>query len=220
MCRSSWSTDSPGGSRRSFSSFTSKTPPLFSPGALDRGLGLRRLAEAGQPQRLTLICSSIPDVQSYGSVSVHDGATQPGGLGPGNAYSFTVQAAAGVRLSLAGMVVPSHDTIWATPVGGVLLNNQATEPTITLWDAGTEVNKARQVSAPTRHPNSPTQIRACAPTTRSNQPAPLLWQPLPGLCSAGASDHLTLTQSAPPRASNPAISRGEGAQGLDPGRCG
>jgi len=127
--------------------------PLFSPGALDRGLGLRRLAEAGQPQQLALICSSIPDVQSCGSVSVRDGATQPGGLGPGNSYSFTVQAAAGDRLSLAGMVVPSHDTLWATPVGGVLLNNQPTEPTITLWDAGTEVNEAPPGLSPNQAPN-------------------------------------------------------------------
>jgi hypothetical protein len=40
------------------------------------------------------------------------------------------------------MVVPSHDTFWSTPVGGVLLNGQASQPTITLWDAGTEVNEA------------------------------------------------------------------------------
>jgi hypothetical protein len=116
--------------------------PLFSPGELDRGLGLRRLAEAGQPKQLALICSSIPGVQSCGSVEVPDGASQPGGLRPGNSFSFAIQAAAGDRLSLVGMVVPSHDTIWATPVGGVLLSGQASQPTITLWDAGTEVNEA------------------------------------------------------------------------------
>lgn len=116
--------------------------PLFSPGEVDRGLGLRRLAEAGQPQQLALICSSFPGVQRCGSVVIRDGATKPGGLGPGDSFSFNVQAEAGDRLSLVGMVVPSHDTIWATPAGGVLLNGQATQPTITLWDAGTEVDEA------------------------------------------------------------------------------
>lgn len=116
--------------------------PLFSPGELDRGLGLRRLAEAGQPQQLALICSSIPGVERCGSVEVRDGSTKPGGLGPGDSFRFNVQAAPGDRLSLVGMVVPSHNTIWSTPVGGVLLSGQATQPAITLWDVGTEVNEA------------------------------------------------------------------------------
>lgn len=116
--------------------------PLFSPGELDRGLGLRRLAEAGQPHQLALICSSIPGVERCGSVEVPEGSGQPGGLGPGDSFRFNIQAAPGDRLSLVGMVVPSHDTIWSTPVAGVLLGRQANQPGITLWDVGTEVNEA------------------------------------------------------------------------------
>ncbi len=146
--------------------------PLFSPGELDRGLGLRRLAEAGQPQQLALICSSIPAVQACGSVEVRDGATKPGGLGPGDSFSFNINAATGDRLTLVGMVVPSHDTIWATPVGGVLLNGQATQPTITLWDAGTEVDEAPPGLSPNQAPfqaYSDQGLRAHTPVKPTSQ---------------------------------------------------
>jgi hypothetical protein len=157
--------------------------PLFSPGELDRGLGLRRLAEAGQPQQLALICSSIPGVQRCGSVDVRDGATKPGGLGPGNSFSFAIQAGSGDRLSLVGMVVPSHDTIWATPVGGVLLNGQAIQPSITLWDAGTEVNEAPPGLSANQAPlqTYPDQgLRAHNPVTPTTQVAFGQSYPAPG----------------------------------------
>ena len=157
--------------------------PLFSPGELDRGLGLRRLAEAGQPHQLALICSSIPGVQSCGIVEVPDGATQPGGLRPGNSFSFAVQAASGDRLSLVGMVVPSHDTIWATPVAGVLLSGQASQPTITLWDAGTEVNEAAPGLSSNQPPmqSYPDQgLRAHKPVTSTSEVAFGKSYPAPG----------------------------------------
>jgi hypothetical protein len=116
--------------------------PLFSAGKQDRGLGLRRLAEAGQPQQLALICNSLPGVQSCGSVQVRDGGNEPGGLTPGQSFTFLVQGRPGDRLSIAGMVVPSHDTFWSTPVGGLPLANQTQRPALRLWDAGTEVDLA------------------------------------------------------------------------------
>ena len=81
------------------------------------------------------------------------------------------------------MVVPSHDTIWATPVGGVLLNGQASQPSITLWDAGTEVNEAPPGLSSNQAPvqTYPDQgLRAHNPLTPTSQVAFGKRYPAPG----------------------------------------
>jgi len=84
------------------------------------------------------------------------GATDPGGAGPGDMYSFSFEAGPGTFLSFATMFVKSNDLFYAPSgegielfSGGVALTGDITSQ-ISLYDAGTEVNEE-----PGTGPNQP-----------------------------------------------------------------
>ena len=91
-----------------------------------------------------------------GVFNTPEGATEPGGAGPGNAYVFTFNAGKGSRLSFATMFVGSNDLFFGPDENGLELydgdNPVSGELTsqVYLWDAGTEVNEV-----PGAGPNQP-----------------------------------------------------------------
>ncbi len=78
------------------------------------------------------------------------GADEPGPIGPGGAYEFTVQAIDGDKLGFVTMFVPSNDWFY-TPtdadnsldlfVGGQPVSGEVLESDIAVWDAGTEADE-------------------------------------------------------------------------------
>jgi hypothetical protein len=139
--------------------------PIFTPGKLDAGLGLKGLAEAGMARELAANLWSVAGVRAAGAF---DKSLIPritiGGMNPrkpmagtadgssmllsGRYYEFTVDARPGDRLSLASMIGQSNDGLIATGPEGIALfdaNNRPVTGNITaqlfLWDAGTEVNE-------------------------------------------------------------------------------
>lgn len=121
--------------------------PVFTDGRADRGNGLERLAEDGNPATLAESLRGAPGVVAVGAVAVPEDAMEPGPILPGNAYRFTVTAAPGQRLSLFFMFGQSNDLFYA-PAAGVPLFDDAGRPRtgdltaeMVLWDAGTEVNQ-------------------------------------------------------------------------------
>ena len=99
------------------------------------------------------------------------GKTDPGGIGPGEAYEFSFTAPRGASLSLATMFVPSNDLFYAPDPAGIALYDEAGSPTsgdvtaqIMLWDAGTEKNEepglgAHQPPAATGDPDPTDTVR-------------------------------------------------------------
>lgn len=125
---------------------------LFTPGQPDRGRGLERLAEDGDPGMLAAFLQGAKGVEAVGVVNTPKGAMAPGPIVGGNAYEFTVTAARGAKLTLAMMFGQSNDVFYATAEGidlfkgGEPVSGDAT-PALTLWDAGTEVNQEPGVGA-------------------------------------------------------------------------
>jgi hypothetical protein len=123
--------------------------PLFTPGRVDRGLGLERLAEEGNPGALAdYVRERMKAVAASGAVTTPAGDTAAGPITPGKAYEFTVSAAPGQKLTLAFMFGQSNDWFYAPGTNGIALFDARGKPlsrTITgelsLWDAGTEANE-------------------------------------------------------------------------------
>ena len=91
---------------------------------------------------------SFPFVQS-GVFNTPVGADAPGPIFPGDAYSFTFDAAPGHYLSFATMFVQSNDLFFAPDEAGVALYDEMGNPIsgdltgqLQLWDSGSEVNEA------------------------------------------------------------------------------
>lgn len=123
--------------------------PLFTPGEIDRGIGLKPLAESGRPAPLLLSIANMksPDVHLVGFESSPLGAPRPGMLNAGQSYEFEIEARPGHRLSLVMMLAESNDGLIATgPAaidlfdGGRAISGDVTSR-LSLWDAGTEVNE-------------------------------------------------------------------------------
>ena len=141
--------------------------PIFTPGKLDAGLGLKGLAEAGLAREFAANLGSAAGVKAVGAF---DKPLIPrvtiGGMNPrkpmvasgtadgssmlqaGRYYEFTVEARPGDRLSLASMIGQSNDGLIATGPEGVALFDANGHPVtgdvtgqLSLWDAGTEVNE-------------------------------------------------------------------------------
>jgi hypothetical protein len=96
------------------------------------------------------------DFLSTGVFNTPAGATEPGGAGPGNMYTFSFEAGPGTKLSFATMFVASNDLYYAPSgkgidlfSGSVALTGDITSQ-IMLFDAGTEVNEE-----PGAGPNQP-----------------------------------------------------------------
>lgn len=100
--------------------------------------GLEDLAEDGDP-------STLAGEVSGGVFDTPDGASAPGPILPGDAYTFMVEAVPGDRLSFATMMVQSNDLFVAPSAdagielfpGGTALGGDITGM-LDLWDAGTE----------------------------------------------------------------------------------
>ncbi|NNF56785.1 MAG: hypothetical protein HKN04_00950 [Rhodothermaceae bacterium] len=119
---------------------------FFTEGAA-AGAGIEGIAEDGDPTAMVAALAGVSDVLSSGAFDTPVGATDPGPITPGGAYSFTVTASPGDRLSLATMYVQSNDLFLAFDPEGIALFN-GSDPVsgdlsarMALWDAGTEVNE-------------------------------------------------------------------------------
>jgi hypothetical protein len=123
--------------------------PLFTPGKLDAGRGLERLAEDGNPGVLSdYITQNVKSITYSGVVTKPVGESNDGPILPGKAYEFTVSAAPGQRLSMAFMFGQSNDLFYAPGAEGIALFDAKGKPLtadvtrqLSLWDAGTEVNE-------------------------------------------------------------------------------
>ena len=99
----------------------------------------------------TVILANISQAKAFSSSGLFNtpvGASQPGAIGPGDAYEFSFSAAPGSKLSFATMFVPSNDFFYAPDENGIDLfdgsgNQMSGDITgmIQLWDAGTEINQ-------------------------------------------------------------------------------
>ena len=122
---------------------------LFQAGSADRGEGLEALAEDGNPAILAPAVAARAGVSASGAFAVPVGASGPGPLFPGSAYSFTFSATPGEKLSFATMFVQSNDLFYAPGANGIALWTSGGNPVsgditdmIQLWDAGTEIDQA------------------------------------------------------------------------------
>jgi hypothetical protein len=137
--------------------------PIYTPGQLDAGAGLKGLAEAGMAAALAPNLARLPGVRSAGAFTEPQGGAMGGmsmdrGMGGGmNAsrmlqagqhYEFTITARPGDRLSLAQMLSQSNDGLVGTDGAGIPLFDGTGRPLqgditgrLSLWDAGTEVNE-------------------------------------------------------------------------------
>ena len=121
--------------------------PFFTDGQPDLGDGLEALAEDGDPAQLGQAIVGQTGISSSNIFDTPVGATEPGAIGPGGAFEFTIAAVPGDRLNFATMFVHSNDLFFAPDGGGVALfdgntpvNGDVTDQ-VDLWDAGTEVNE-------------------------------------------------------------------------------
>ncbi|MFB3133950.1 MAG: spondin domain-containing protein, partial [Rhodothermales bacterium] len=121
--------------------------PLFTSGAVDRGRGLEAIAEDGTPG---MLLDAIAAKVGFGGAvfNTPEGASAPGPIGPGNAYTFSLVAAPGARLSVVTMFIPSNDLFFAPDENGIALWNPDGNPVtgdvtaqVLLWDAGSEANE-------------------------------------------------------------------------------
>ena len=123
--------------------------PLFSVGQPDRGHGLERLAEDGNPGVLAdYIAANVKSIVHSGVVTMPAGDKAAGPITPGKAYEFTVSAAPGQRLTIAMMFGQSNDLFYAPGTKAIALFDGKGQPVtaditsqLQLWDAGTEVNE-------------------------------------------------------------------------------
>jgi hypothetical protein len=128
---------------------TDEGNPLFTVGQPDRGQGLERLAEDGNPGVLAdYIATNMKSVVHSGVVTVPSGDKEAGPITPGKAYEFTISAAPGQRLTLATMFGQSNDLFYAPGAKAIALFDAKGQPLaaditsqLQLWDAGTEVNE-------------------------------------------------------------------------------
>ncbi|MEO6682721.1 MAG: spondin domain-containing protein [Ginsengibacter sp.] len=131
-----WTVSSPG------------TFPLFKIGEYDYGKGLEAIAEDGNPASLGMTLKSTAGIENSGVFNTPDGTSQPAPLGPGMKYTFSFSAIHfDDRLSFATMFVQSNDLFYAPGDEGIRLFNKHMPisgditSSISLWDAGTEVNE-------------------------------------------------------------------------------
>ena len=128
---------------------TDEGNPLFTAGTPDRGQGLERLAEDGNPGVLgDYIGASVKSVVHSGVVTTPVGDAGAGPITPGKAYEFTVSAAPGQKLTLAMMFGQSNDLFYAPGAKAIALFDAKGQPLaadvtsqLQLWDAGTEMNE-------------------------------------------------------------------------------
>lgn len=100
---------------------------------------------------VTVTIENIADfaISDSAAFSVPDSGTEPGPALPGDAYSFSVSAAPGQRLSFATMFVQTNDWFFAPNPEGIELYDESGEPIsgdvtdqVFTFDSGTEIDQA------------------------------------------------------------------------------
>jgi hypothetical protein len=138
---------------------------LYSTGLADRGEGLERIAEDGNPMLLLEAVDAEPreGEVDHGIFNTPAGLDEPGPARPGSAFEFDVTAAPGDRLAFATMFGMSNDWFFGTESAGISLFDAAGAPVygdvtsqIAIYDAGTELDEEL----------------AIGPNTGPQQPAP------------------------------------------------
>jgi hypothetical protein len=138
---------------------------FFTLGEADRGQGLEALAEDGNPgilvESITQMMGAMAGESTedemmeekmtafqIGVFNTPVGAEEPGPVGPGGAYEFSVEAYPGQYLTFATMFVQSNDWFFSPGQDGIALFSADGNPIsgditdqIYLWDAGTEVDQ-------------------------------------------------------------------------------
>lgn len=127
---------------------------LFDVGQTDRGEGLARIAEDGNPATLAASLDTRTELLSKGVFDTPEGADATGPARParpGDKYTFRVRAsAASPNLSFATMYGQSNDWFFAPgPEGlplfggdGQALPERDVSDLVYVWDVGSEVNQA------------------------------------------------------------------------------
>jgi hypothetical protein len=122
---------------------------LFKVGVPDAHLGLENIAEAGNVTPLyDSMKSWLGTDAQLGIFNTPEGATSPGALTPGNAYTFEVKAVPGDRLTFVTMYGMSNDWFFGTAPEGIELFDASGKPVtgdvssmLHLYDAGTELSE-------------------------------------------------------------------------------
>jgi len=159
--------------------------PLFDENQRDRGEGLERIAEDGDPSQFASRATGVFDTPI--------GAESPGPAMPGEAYAFDLTAAPGDRLSVATMFGMSNDWFFATQGfelfdGDVPAQGDVTAA-LALYDAGTEVDQRIDIG-PATAPQQP------APNTGAADPDAHVREVEPARYPVPTSAHLRLTVTA------------------------
>ena len=121
--------------------------PVFSAGKKDRGKGLERQAEEGNPAMLAESLKADKGVKSVVIFNTPTGTDTPAPIIPGYAYECVFEAPAGSKLTITSMFGQSNDLFYAPDESGIALFNNGKPISgditakIILWDAGTEVNE-------------------------------------------------------------------------------
>jgi hypothetical protein len=144
---------------------TAGADALYSTGLADRGEGLERIAEDGNPMLLLEAVSATPPdgAVDQGIFNTPVGLDDPGAARPGSSFEFDITASPGERLAFASMFGMSNDWFFGTDGAGLALFDAAGMPIqgdvtsqIGLYDAGTELDEEL----------------AIGPNTGPQQPAP------------------------------------------------
>jgi hypothetical protein len=170
--------------------------PLFMLGESDRGQGLERIAEEGNP---TMLKRSVDEVLALGTASgtftAPDGDYGTSPLLPGLSYTFEVKAYPGDRLSLVSMFGMSNDWFFGTAPEGLALFDAANQPItgdltamVHLYDLGTELSEEPGVG-PNIAPQQP------APDTGAQDTDRKVREVSPSMYSTPVARHLKLTLS-------------------------
>lgn len=168
----------------------------FVVGDMGRLSGLEALAEDGNPAPVDATLGNLDDVVAHGIANTPDGAASPGPAGPGTAYSFTVKAHEGERLSFATMYVQSNDLFYSPGNDGLTLFDMSAplEGDVTsrihLYDAGTEVNEA-----PGAGPNQPPRQRGPDTGPSEDRPVKRIGETMDGFTYPETSAVITVTVS-------------------------
>lgn len=108
--------------------------------------GLEALAEDGDPSQINETLGSLMQVKSHGVANTPKGMGSPGPATPGESYTFSLEAAAGDKLSFATMYVQSNDLFFSSTEEGLSLGGDMgvtgnITRRVSLYDAGTEINQ-------------------------------------------------------------------------------
>lgn len=92
--------------------------------------------------------STVYDFPASGAFTTPEGASEPGPIVPGGAFSVEFSAGPGSRLTFATMFAQSNDFFYAPDEDGIALFDGSGTPVsgdvtdqVALWDAGTEENQ-------------------------------------------------------------------------------